>query len=120
MNSRTALTILSCSAVLTLAAAPLSGYAGSDPTMDACIEAFIAERVPKNRALTIRKIDLTNSFYSQARTQRITLTATGKNSGTKFASAVCIVDESGDSVSLLEAGHDTTLAQSASAKEGAR
>jgi hypothetical protein len=91
-----------CSAIASaiVAAAPLPATA-KDAAMDACIQAFIAERVPKDRAVQIRKSTASSSF-AQSRAQRITLTAHGAKSGTEIASATCVVDSSGASISLRD------------------
>lgn len=103
MTLRTVLKISSATLLLTCGAVA----AHADQAMDACIDAFVSEHVPKDRALKIRKV---GSYAAPTkRGERITLTAKGARSGAAIAEATCVV--SGDSVELYE--HSATIAANA-------
>ena len=91
-------------ALMPLFAAPLASQADvahTDVAMDACVNAFVASSLEKERPYTVRKQDTaTTPLDLQARAYRISLTATGKHSGKKFAKATCIVDRDGVVLSL--------------------
>ena len=103
MSMRTLLPTTSAAVLLILSAAPA---AHADAAMDACIDAFVAEHVPKDRKLKIRRVGPFNT--SATGEERITLTAKGARSGTPLASATCIVNGDGSSVTLADAS--TTVA----------
>jgi hypothetical protein len=104
MSMRTLLPITSATMLLMLGAGPA---AHADAAMEACIDAFVAEHVPKDRKLKIRRVGPFNT--SATREERITLTAKGARSGTPLAAATCIVSGDGSSVTL-QAGSPTTVA----------
>jgi hypothetical protein len=106
MKTRKLISISATTSLAILAVAPSATYA--DAAMDACIEAFVAERVPKDRAVRVRKLSGSNAYTTG--TQRITLTAKGSKSGKEIASATCIVSDRGDSVSLQDTQESSTLA----------
>ena len=108
MKSRNVLSISSAFATLLIATAPSASYA--DATMDACIEAFVAEHVPKDRKVRVRTYRSTGSYGSPA-SERILLNAKGAKSGTQIAAATCIVD--GSSISLESTSEPTTVASTA-------
>jgi guanyl-specific ribonuclease Sa len=89
---------LSTMATLAIAAAPMTSHA--DNALNACINAFIDQHVPKDRELIVRKIDATGPFSTSR--SKIQLSARGARSGEQIALATCIVD--GSTVSILEAG----------------
>lgn len=99
MKSRNVLALsVAIATMASIAATP----SRADSAMDACIDAFVSEHVPKDRAVKIRKYRSTGSFVT-ARTGRIMLTAKGAKSGTQIASASCVVD--GRTVSLEPGAH---------------
>jgi|GEM_PF-1598717 hypothetical protein len=95
MNKRV-LSLVSTTAVALALGTPA---ARADDVMNACIDAFVAQHVPKDRTVRIRKIDATSPFTG-VRAQRITLEAKGARSGKTFAAATCIVSSDGKSVML--------------------
>ena len=105
MKSRNVLSISTLASIFA-GLTPLTIHA--DSTMDACIKAFVEERVPKDRTFKIRKLSTTSLVAPQS--GRITLTASGARSGTRIASATCVVTEGGDSVALYDAPTPSTLA----------
>jgi hypothetical protein len=106
MKTRKLISISATATLAIVAVAPSATYA--DAAMDACIEAFVAERVPKDRAVRVRKLSGSNAYTTG--TQRITLTAKGSKSGKQIASATCVVSDRGDSVSLQDTQESSTLA----------
>jgi hypothetical protein len=94
-------------ATICAAAAPTAVHAES--AMDACIKAFVEERVPKDRPIKIRKLQGV-STSSGSQSGRITLTANGAKSGAQIASASCVVSNSGESVALHDARKTSKLA----------
>lgn len=100
MKSRTVLSI-SVLASIFAGLTPMAIHA--DSAMDACIKAFVEERVPKDRAIKIRKLSGPSTSVATPQSGRITLTASGAKSGTRIASATCVVTEGGDSVELYDA-----------------
>lgn len=84
--------------------------ANADPAMDACIDAFVAEHVPKGRAVKIRKLGASASGWTK-REERILLTAKGARSGTSIAAATCLVSGDGETIALHE--HAATVAANA-------
>ena len=108
MKSRNVLSISSPFATLLIAATPSPSYA--DSGMDACIEAFVAEHVPKDRTVRVRTYRSAGA-YASGPSGRITLNAKGARSGTQIAAATCIVD--GSSISLESTSEPTTVASPA-------
>lgn len=101
MKSRT---VFAASVAITTLALTLATPSRADSAMDACIDAFVSEHVPKDRTVKVRKYRSTGSFAA-ARTGRILLSAKGAKSGTMIASASCSVD--GSTVSL-DSGTEAT------------
>jgi hypothetical protein len=107
MKSRTVLSI-STLALIFAGLTPMTIHA--DSAMDACIKAFVEQRVPKDRAIKIRKFAGPSSLVATPQSERITLTASGAKSGTPIASAKCVVTDGGDSVALYDAQTPSKLA----------
>jgi hypothetical protein len=99
MKSRTVLSIFAFASILS-SLAPIASQADSE--MDACIEAFVADRVPKDRAIKIRKLEGSSPSMLAPHSRRITVTATGAKSGTRIASASCVVSERDGSIALVD------------------
>jgi hypothetical protein len=116
MKSRTVLSISTLASILA-GLTPMQIHA--DPAMDACIKAFVEERVPKDRAIKIRKLEGPSTSLVASQSGRITLTASGAKSGTRIASATCVVSEDGDSVALYDAQRPSTLASAEQENTGA-
>ena len=108
MKSRNVLSISSAFATLLIAATPSASYA--DSAMDACIEAFVAEHVPKDRTVRVRTYRSAGA-YANGPSARIFLNAKGARSGTQIAAATWIVD--GSSISLECARGSTEIALTA-------
>ena len=107
MKSRTVLSICTLASIFA-GLTPMTIHA--DSAMDACIKAFVEERVPKDRAIKIRKLSGSSTSVAAPQSGRITLTASGAKSGTRIASATCVVTEGGDSVALYDAQAPSKLA----------
>lgn len=116
MKPRTALSILSCAAILS-SLAPMTSHA--DSAMDACIKAFVEERVPKDRTIKIRKREGSSTAMLAPHSRRITLTATGAKSGTRIASATCVVGDGDDSIALYDTQAPSKLASAEQHSTGA-
>lgn len=85
--------LLLCAA-LPLLAAPLLTHADAtadEAAMDACVKAFVSSKFEKDRPYSV-VTKTTSSYDAAASSYRISLTATGKHSGKKFAKATCVVD----------------------------
>ncbi len=83
-------------------ALPLASRAGGlDQAMDTCVQAFVAQSLPKEQPIVIEKRSSRNqALDSRTRTYRIALTATGRTSGREFAQGVCVVDRKGEIIAL--------------------
>lgn len=104
-------------ALLPLLALPMLVQADArpDPQMDACIQAFVASNVEKERPVSIRKFTaFENTLDLHARQQTIYLTARFKESGKKVAQATCLVN--GDDVVLTVQGKPTLTTKLAQAQ----
>jgi hypothetical protein len=94
-------TLLCAAALLPLLAVPALSHADADQAFDACIKAFITTRLEKDRPVTVKREDSVSSpIETLSRTQKITLTAVGKESGKRFAKATCVADRNGTVLSL--------------------
>lgn len=107
MKSRSVLSIATFASILA-GLTPMTIHA--DSAMDACIEAFVAERVPKDRAIKIRKLEGSSVSFAAPQSDRITLTASGAKSGIRIASATCVVTQGGDSIALYDMHTPSKLA----------
>ncbi len=101
MSQRTVMKISCATLLLMCAAMP----ARADSAMDACIDAFVAEHVPKDRTVKIRKLGTSQAIKGE---ERILLTAKGARSGTSIAAAKCVVSSDGENVALYD--ERTTIA----------
>jgi hypothetical protein len=106
-------------ALLPLLALPtLVQAARPDPKMDACIKAFVASNIEKDRPVTIRRIaSFDTPFYLGEREQTIRLNARTKDSGKRIATATCVIN--GDEIVLNMDGKPaltTKVAQAQTAK----
>jgi hypothetical protein len=83
-------------------ALPLASHAGSlDKAMDTCLQAFVAQSLPKEQPVVIEKRASKNqALDSRTRTYRIAITATGKTSGRELAKGICVVDRKGEIVAF--------------------
>jgi len=103
MSKRNVYIHLVATTAATLAFSATPAVTHADAVMDACIEAFVAQRVPKDRPVRVRKFGAASPYYGAPTEQKITLTAKGAKSGTQIASATCIASADGKSVSLQDA-----------------
>ena len=98
MNTVSRTKTLLITSMMPLFAAPMLSHAESasqaDAPFDACVKAFVAAKFEKERHYTVVS-GSTRDFDPQESSYRITLAATGKQSGKKLASATCIVDRAG-------------------------
>lgn len=116
MKSRTILSISTLASIFA-GLTPMTIHA--DSAMDACIKAFVEERVPKDRAIKIRKLTGSSTSGAAPQSGRITLTASGAKSGTRIASATCVVTGDGDSIALYDAQTASTVASAEQENAGA-
>lgn len=103
--------VLLSSAVLPLFAAPLLSHAdapASDAAMDACVKAFVSSKFEKERPYSVVTKE-TSTYDRDASTYRISLTATGKHSGKKFAKATCVVDRGSVVLSMNGRSYDVPV-----------
>src|SRR5690349_18085609 len=72
---------------LALLAAPLASHAGAgDQALDACVQAFVAAKLPKGQRVVIDKQNSASGpLDTHTRTYRIVLTATGTTTGRQVA-----------------------------------
>lgn len=90
-------------AIATLAlVAPFASYAGTyDAAMDSCISAFVAANLPKEQPVKVRKEEAVTSPVSiHSRAYKIMVSAKGVRSGKYLARGTCIVDRTGQVVTL--------------------
>lgn len=116
MKSPTVLSVFTFASILS-SLAPITSHA--DSAMDACIKAFVEERVPKDRTIKIRKLEGSSTAMLAPHPRRITLTATGAKSGTRIASATCVVGEGDDSIALYDTQAPSKLASAEQHSTGA-
>lgn len=83
-------------------ALPLASRAsGLDRAMDTCVQAFVAQSLPKEQPIVVEKRSSKNqALDSRTRTYRIALTATGRTSGREVAKGICVVDRKGEIVAM--------------------
>jgi hypothetical protein len=104
---------LSIAAATVLMSVPFTSQAGNDDAaMDACINAFVAQNLPKEQPVkAVRKEDVAASPISiHARAYKIVVSATGVESGKRFARGTCIVNRAGEVVALNGKPLSTKLA----------
>lgn len=116
MKSRTTVSISTLFSAFA-ALAPITTHA--DSAMDACIKAFVDERVPKDRTIKIRKVEKSNAWLTAPHAERISLTASGAKSGMRIAAATCVVSPRGDSIELYDSEAPSKLASAAPVNAGA-
>ena len=101
------------SSVLSVFAAPLLAHAETvnraDASLEACVKAFVNTNFQKERRYSVVTSN-TSSFDPQTSAYRISLAATGKESGKKLARATCTVDR--NSVVLSTNGKNYALPMS--------
>lgn len=82
--------------------APFASQAGTyDAAMDSCISAFVADSLPKEQPVKVRKEEAVTSPISiHSRAYKIMVSAKGVQSGKYLARGTCIVDRTGQVVAL--------------------
>jgi hypothetical protein len=87
--------VLLMSSLLSMSASPLLAHAESvnraDASLDACVKAFVSTNFQKERRYSVVTSN-TSGFDPQTSAYRISLAATGKESGKKLGRATCTVD----------------------------
>jgi hypothetical protein len=94
-------TRLALIAMLPIAAAPLVSFADSTNAMNACVQAFLASDVAKDRKVTVQKeTDSVPRPLALSGLYRIEVVAKGRHSGQQVARIVCEADKKGNIVAL--------------------
>jgi hypothetical protein len=104
---------LSIAAATVMLAVPfVSQAANDDAAMDACINAFVSQNLPKEQPVkAVHKQDVAASPISiHARAYKIVVSATGVESGKRLARGTCIVNRSGEVIALNGKALPTKLA----------
>lgn len=93
---------LSIAAASVALAAPFATQAHNyDAAMDSCINAFVSSSLPKEQPIKVRKEEAAPSAVNfHARAYKIVVSAKGVESGKHLARGTCIVDRTGDVVTL--------------------
>lgn len=98
-----------------MAAIPATSYARQD-AIDTCIQAFVAEELPKGHDIEIVKRKPRPFQWVSTRPAKIQVHAKGKFSGTEYGSAECQMSPKGELVAMVVKGERTRLAQAAQPK----
>jgi hypothetical protein len=87
---------------LALLGSPLASYAdAADQALDACVQAFVAAKLPKGQPVVVDKRNSASGPLDiQTRTYRIVLTATGTSSGRQVAKSTCVANRAGQVIAL--------------------
>jgi hypothetical protein len=104
---------LSIAAATVMLAVPFTSQAANDDAaMDACINAFVAQNLPKEQPVkAVRKEEVAASPVAiHARSYKIVVSATGVESGKRLARGTCIVNRDGEVVALNGKPLQTKLA----------
>lgn len=82
-------------------ASPLASNASShDQAMHACVQAFIAARLPKDQPVVVDMQGGANRSLSSHSSYTIVVMATGKTSGRQIAKGTCVVSRAGELISF--------------------
>ena len=83
-------------------ALPLAARAGGlDQAIDTCVQAFVAQSLPKEQPVVVEKRSSKNQALDpRTGTYRIALTATGRTSGREYSQGVCVVNRKGEIIAL--------------------
>ena len=104
---------LSIAAATVMLAVPFTSQAANDDAaMDACINAFLSQNLPKEQPVkAVHKEEVAASPVSiHARSYKIIVSATGVESGKRLARGTCIVNRSGEVIALNGKALPTKLA----------
>ncbi|HEY8538643.1 MAG TPA: hypothetical protein VIL28_07230 [Steroidobacteraceae bacterium] len=81
--------------------APAAASAVTDHAVDACIQTFLMSDLAKNREVTVRKSSrVTPRPLAFSGRTRVTVIATGRESGKQLARIVCEVDAKGTVIAV--------------------
>jgi hypothetical protein len=102
MNKLSITRSLSIALATVALAAPFASQAHNDDTaMDSCINAFVAANLPKQQPVKVRKeVVAPNPIGMHARAYKIMVSAKGVESGKRLGRGTCIVDRSGQVITL--------------------
>ena len=82
-------------------AAPVASYADSTAAMDACVKAFLATDIAKDRKVTVQTSrDSVPRPIALSGLYRIEVVAKGRESGQQLARIVCDADQKGTIVAV--------------------
>ena len=87
---------------LALLASPLASHAdAAEQALDACVQAFVAAKLPKGqRVLVDKQNSASGPLDVHTRTYRIVLTATGTTTGRQVAKSTCVANRAGQVIAL--------------------
>ena len=98
MNTVSRTKTLMITALMPLVAAPTLSHAEAvsraDASLNACVKAFVSTKFAKERRYEVVTTNASD-FDPHASSYRISLAATGKQTGKKLARATCTVDRTG-------------------------
>lgn len=88
-------------ALMAAAALPMNGHATESKALDRCVEIFIKEVVPADRAVEIRRDDILASMTKLPLDRKaVTLIARGSKEGELIGRATCTVRRAGSRASV--------------------
>jgi hypothetical protein len=100
-----------------IAAIPATSQAKRPDAMDNCIQAFVAEQLPKGHDIEIVKRQPRNLLQTGCtRPTKIQVQAKGKFTGTEYGSAVCQMNPKGEVLAMTVKGERTRFAQTTQSK----
>ena len=101
-----------------LLAVPFATQAKNQIGMDACIAAFVSERIPENHPLKIVKRDTIKWAFPQDNT--IVITTEGRRTGESYGSTTCMVNRKGEVVAMDIQGERVRYADRGAVKQQPR
>lgn len=89
-------------ATLALLGSPLASRADAvEHAMDACVQAFVAQHLPKGQPVVVDKQNfVVGPLDAHTRTYRVVLIATGTTSGRQIAKSTCVANRDGDVIAF--------------------
>ena len=88
-------------AALVAASAPTAGHASDNPALDRCVQLFVKEVVPADRAVEIKHDAILASTKAISATRsNVKLVARGEKYSKLFGSASCVIDRNGSLVAM--------------------
>jgi len=101
LSTRIAKTLSIAAATVALAVPFATQAHNYDAAMDACINAFVSENLPKEQRVKVQKEEVADSPLSiHSRAYKIVVSAKGVESGKYLARGTCVVDRSGAVIAL--------------------